>query len=463
MAPVECQHIPFVDGTSYPVRTGNAVRPLVDGMPAFRRICEVVEAARHSVFLTVAFLHPEFALPGGRGSLFDVLDGAVQRGLDVRVLFWRSNGEAKFNHRTIFSGLPEHRQWLDARGSRIGVRWDRGAASYFCHHQKSWIIDAGQPTEVAFVGGINFNPRALASPGHHAHPDGIHDVYVEVAGPAATDVHHNFVQRWNEASERDVAGGSWGEGGLADLSFPTRVSEPHGDSLVQIQRTVKAGLYTNRQATPGGKPFDIANGDQAIFTQYQQAIDAAQRSIYIENQALQHTEIVARLTAAVDRGVVVVALVPADAEDQVRIALQRPENQPFVKQLAALGQRQGFTMAGIAALGPDGTRCNIYVHDKLMLVDDAFATIGSCNLRALSFFSHTEMNASIYDPVMVQALRRELFAEHLDLDTSALDDVAALRLYAETARANTRRRQAGDPAWQGIAFALEPASYAAEV
>jgi hypothetical protein len=63
------------------------------------------------------------------------------------------------------------------------------------------------------------------------------------------------------------------------------------------------------------------------------------------------------------------------------------------------------------------------------------------------------MNASIYDPGVVQALRRELLSEHLHVDTGAMEDTAALRLCSETARANTRRHQCGDPVWQGIAFA----------
>jgi cardiolipin synthase A/B len=455
MKPHPLQHIPFVDGISYPARPGNAVRPLIDGVPAFRRICEAVEAAQHSVFLTVAFIHPEFAMPDGRGSLFDVLNSAAQRGLDVRVIFWRSNGEAGFDDTTIFAGLPEHLQWLDARDSRMGVRWDRVPEPYGCHHQKSWIVDAGHPTEVAFVGGINLNPKAMVSPGHLDNAESFHDVYVEVGGPAATDVHHNFVQRWNEASERRVPGGSWGELGRSDLPFPTRVSAPRGNSRVQIQRTVRAGQYTDSYATPGGSAFDITKGERAIWTQYQQAIDAAQRTIYIENQAFEHPEIIARLTAAVDRGVEVVVLVPAHAEASVHRA-----RSAIHEQLTALGHRKHFTMIGLASPSPAGTRRNIYIHGKVMLVDDAFATIGSCNIRARSFFSHTEMNASIYDPVVVQALRRELLSEHLNVDTGAMEDTAALRLCSETAQANTRRQQCGDPVWQGIAFALEPASYA---
>jgi phosphatidylserine/phosphatidylglycerophosphate/cardiolipin synthase-like enzyme len=368
------------------------VRPLVDGRPAFRRICEAIEAAQHSVFVTIAFLHTAFAMPDGRGSFFDVLDRAFQRGLDVRGIFWRNHPKTSVDHNTVFSGLPRQLQMLGARGSRFGMRWDQAAAAHYCQHQKSWIIDAGRSTEVAFVGGINLNPKSLVNPGHCGSPAGIHDAYVEIAGPAATDVYHNFVQRWNEASERNVSGGCWGESGALDLAFPTRVAAPCGDSLVQIQRTVTAGKYADGCSTPWGRAFNIAHGDLAIFAQYRQAIDAAQRTIYIENQALEHPEIVAQLDTAVERGVEVVALVPAEPEASVRAVRQRPESKFFYQRLAALGRKERFT-----------------------LVDDTFVTIGSCNIRARSFFGHTEMNASIYDPMVVRALRRDLFAEHLNL------------------------------------------------
>src|ERR1700730_5144877 len=36
----------------------------------------------------------------------------------------------------------------------------------FLHHQKSWLIDAGEASEVAFIGGINLPAQAVGSPGH---------------------------------------------------------------------------------------------------------------------------------------------------------------------------------------------------------------------------------------------------------------------------------------------------------
>src|SRR5258708_12692447 len=85
--------IPFVASCSYPPRAGNLVRPLVDGVAAFRRIAEAVTAAQHSIWLTVTFFASDFRMPDGSGSLFDVLDRAVDRGLDVRVIFWPPNQE----------------------------------------------------------------------------------------------------------------------------------------------------------------------------------------------------------------------------------------------------------------------------------------------------------------------------------------------------------------------------------
>ena len=448
-------HIPFPACGSYPVRLGNAVRPLIDGLPAFRRIGEAIEEARHSVWLTVAFYAPDFRIPGDRGSLFDVLDRAVDRGLDVRVIFWRPNPESSSFGRT-FPGSPANRDLLRSRGSRFRARWDRAHGSYL-QHQKSWLVDAGESSEVAFVGGINLTAQALGSPGHsEGHR---HDVYVEVRGPAATDVHHNFVQRWNEASERALDDGRWGHAADDQLSFPFRLSAPRGQTLVQIQRNVHAERYRDGHPSPEASSYNIAGGERTILDQYVQAIGAARETIYIENQAIPVPPIAVALENALKRGVEVVILVPADPETHVRAARRNPERKPLFHQVAALGRYERFALVGIAANNATGGRNNIYVHGKIMLIDDAWATIGSCNLHANSLFGSTEMNASFWDPAVVCALRCALMEEHLGLDTAHLDARSALRLYREVARENRRRWDACEHRWQGLAYRLDPTTY----
>src|SRR2546426_12380543 len=108
--------VPFARGGAYPPRPGNAVRPLVDGEPAFRRIAEATLAARASVWVTVAFVERDLALPGAGGTFLDLLDRAAARGLDVRALFWRESELGRLLPGAAhFAGNAEERAWLGAR------------------------------------------------------------------------------------------------------------------------------------------------------------------------------------------------------------------------------------------------------------------------------------------------------------------------------------------------------------
>ena len=181
-------------------------------------------------------------MPDGRGTPLDVLDRAAARGIDVRIIFWRPDEETAWLRQNAFWGSTTHIELLDRRRSGVKIRWDR-ASPGFCQHQKSWVIDAAA-YETAFVGGINLNPNSMVAPGHRGEGHN-HDVYLELAGPSAVDVHHNFVQRWNEASERFIEDGRWGTGCEANLQLPTLVPPERGRTVVQIQRTMHSGRYAD--------------------------------------------------------------------------------------------------------------------------------------------------------------------------------------------------------------------------
>ena len=459
-------HIPFVTSGSYPIRGGNSLAPLIDGEPAFRRICEATEQASQSVWVTVAFLEPGVAMPDGRGDVFDVFDRARARGVDVRVIFWRCPELEEVSPNTHFLGTDAQRRGLAERGSMFFARWDR-ATKLYCHHQKSWLIDAGEPSEIAFVGGINLDHGSVVTPGHPprtldpdlAHSGNVHDVYAELRGPSATDVHHNFVQRWNEATERSASDGSWRDGSPGgDLPFPETVSAPAGDAVVQVQRTVRRGQYRQATATADGDVFPIEDGDYSIADQYLRAIEAAERTIYLEDQAIGSPEVVDRLLGALDRGVEVVFLAPADANRDMIEGRKRDGNKRFWESLARLGTYERFTLAGIASDAGPGRYHHVYVHAKICLIDDVWCTIGSTNIANRSFYGDTELNASVWHAPTVRRLRRDLLLEHLDQDTLELDDRAAFALYREKCRENLARRAQGERL-QGLAFSLDPSTY----
>ncbi len=455
MPTTESISLPFVDTGAYPTRAGNHIRPWIDGEPAFRRICEAIEAATHSAWATITFMWPSFQMPNDRGSALDVLERAAHRGVDVRLICWRPDEETAEYRRNAFWGSAEHFALLADRYPHVNIRWDRAQPGY-CQHQKTWLIDAGHEHATCFAGGINLNPHSVVMPGHRGEGQN-HDVYVELAGPAVADVHHNFVQRWNEASERAVHDGCWGFGSRDELPFPDRIPSRRGNAQVQIQRTNHPQRYLGSRTAPGAPAFDFASGEQTNLEQYRAAIGAARHAIYLENQYLEAPEIVRAIEGALRRGVDVVALLPITPVVSARAPT--PARTAFLEARARLGAHDNFTLAGIAGLGADGLRKPVYVHAKLMLVDDEWATVGSCNLHHHSLHGNSELNVAFQDSASVRAMRVELFREHLGMDTSSMAAGDALHLFREIANANRKRHDCGDPKWQGLAIRLDIAVY----
>lgn len=458
--------IPSASVSSYPLRRGNVVRPLVDGVPAFRAILAAVEAARGSVWVTVAFLDEDLAFPDAHGNLFDVLERAAARGLDVRALFWSEPEIGKML--TGSAHFPAGRQAFDtmqARAPRVKARWDRLRG--YCHHQKSWLVDAGTDAEIGFVGGINLDHDSIVSPGHPAGEGNrgasVHDVYAELRGPSATDVHHNFVQRWNEASERRQPFGAWPSACVAnDLDFPSRVSREAGDSFVQVSRTVQPGTYRRDVAAPGARPFAIDGGEASILEQYLAAVDAAERTIYLENQILLCPQLVPRLDAALVRGVDVTVVVPGRVMPELARFRRDSRAVPLFEMVEALSRYDNFLMAGLAQSREDGSEADIYVHAKVGIVDDEWATIGSANALFRSFLGDTELNVTAWDEGVARNLRRELMAEHLGAtpgDASSEDERSAAAIFRERARGNAEFRRQGR-AIQGHVYAIDPCQWA---
>ena len=170
------------------------------------------------------------------------------------------------------------------------------------------------------------------------------------------------------------------------------------------------------------------------------------------------TEIVAALHNALSRGVEVVLLLPIITQLSNSAGLTA-ERQAFLAERARLAAYDNFTLCGIAGQDKDGLRKPVYIHAKLMLIDDEFATVGSCNLHHYSLFGNGELNVAFSDAASVKAMRVELFQEHLATDTSALDDVSALRLFRRIAKENSERHTNGDSHWQGIAFRMDITTY----
>lgn len=507
------QPVPFGVSASYPPRSGNFVRPLVDGIPAFTRIGAAIRDAKARVWIGVSFIdYQSFVFPGfeasgkNDGHFWTLLRRVAERGVDVRLLFWSNTRFFKNSH---FPSTSESHEWLKQlhRGEEeqrldcgILIRWDQSNDAPHCHHEKSFLIDAGQDTEVAFVGGIGMGSGGMVTPEHPPCRPGDqndhhnHDTFFELQGPSGTDVHHHFVQRWNGALDHHLAGGHWPSLERANsLPFPSKLTPPseQGNATVQVQRSVRPqsrGGYTDSTPTvlppdyPGLPTLDIREGEQSIYEQYKLAFGAAKRTIYIENQHVAHPLLLDLLIQALKRGVAVVYMAPAlvmravsaeyeaytrwtEAVKRGDTTVPRPRYADVWVRLAELATLENFVLAGLSVANPDrphGYQIE-YVHSRVAIVDGEWFTGGSANLVDLSMEKdHTELNISVWDKPAARRFLADLVHEHSGVDTSGMSDVEMVATLQRVAKANGQALRARKPL-TGHAFALDPLTYGSQL
>ncbi|MGH1549186.1 phospholipase D-like domain-containing protein [Leifsonia poae] len=172
--------------------------------------------------------------------------------------------------------------------------------------------------------------------------------------------------------------------------------------------------------------------------------------MYIEDQYLWSPEVASSIAKALvrNRELQVIVVVPRypDQDDTLAGPPSRLGQQRAIAKL----RRAGADRVGVFDLeNRDGTP--IYVHAKICVVDDTWATCGSDNFNRRSWTTDSELTCAVFDTSRDEAdasaggfargLRRQLWAEHLGLapDDPRLEDSRdALALWKDTAHALDR-------------------------
>ncbi len=403
-----------------PPRAGCTLEALIDGESAFAAIAEAIEGARESVYVTGWHLAPhlEIVRTERRVVLGELLAEVAERA-DVRVLVWAGSPVPVFH--------PTRKEVAGAirsltRRTQIRCEPDPREHPFHCHHEKTVVIDG----TLAFVGGIDMTDLAGDRFDTSSHPAkrrlGWHDVGTRLTGPAVHDVAAHFALRWLELTGEDLPVGA--------------VPDQTGGHTVQVVRTVAEGMYER-----------LPHGDFRILESYVRAIREAAHYIYLENQFLWSPEIVSRLAQKLREP-------PSDDFRLVIVLPSRANNgQDDTRgQLAVLESadegRGRLCVATLRSLS--GSREDrLYVHAKVGIVDDRWLTIGSANLNAHSLFNDTELNVVCDDPELARATRLRLWAEHLQLEQSDIEDKSPAAviddLWRPISSEQLRRSRAGQP------------------
>ncbi|MDQ2760043.1 MAG: phospholipase D family protein [Actinomycetota bacterium] len=403
-----------------PPRSGCSLDLLLDGAHALPEMARALAGAREFIHITGWHIEPSLELVRGDVPVvLGLLLAELAERVDVRVMVWAGAPVPAFH--------PTRREVLKTvhnlvTGTRIQCKPDPREHPFHCHHEKTIVIDG----ELAFVGGIdltNAGGDRFDSQAHHARRSlGWHDAAARLQGPAVADVDQHFRLRWEE---------------LTGEQLPAAPSpQPLGGQTVQVVRTIANGMYDR-----------VPHGDFRILESYTRALRSARHLIYIENQFLWSTEIVAILADKLRhppqpdfRLVLLLPAKPNNGSDDTR------------GQLGVLGAADagaGRLLAVTVRALSEGRADPLYVHAKVAVVDDRWLTVGSANLNAHSLFNDTEMNLVTEDPELAHQLRVRLWAEHLQLDEATVAScdphVLVDERWRPIAQKQLARRDAGEP------------------
>jgi phosphatidylserine/phosphatidylglycerophosphate/cardiolipin synthase-like enzyme len=460
-----------------PVRRDSLISYLVDGRSAMFMMCRQFIMARSYIYLgnwgmtpKMEMIRGEDHLAGPEGSperaallkelraeglseadiqfwlthdlsVQTVLGYAVSKGVEVKVLLWKS------------SVLMSHHQPEEAQKEleAVGVTCllDDSATGLVHHpveslHQKISIIDG----KYAFVGGVDLlieakgqydrwdtaehlyrTPLRLTDSGDTPYP--WHDAHSIIEGPAAGDVEYNFRQRWNDLVHHH----HWDKQLLLpEHPFSAAVKT---ESILQIARTIPEHTYHF-------EPM-IVRGISQLYTN---AFRNIQSFVYLENQYFwlhvftgidipfigsdseEMEQNIRLLGEALNRGASLSIILPDHPNvgrafsDQ---GIQRLRNE--APQAVEEGRIQTFCLATSIRENNKEHYRPIYVHAKVAIVDDMWSTVGSGNLNNRGMRDDTEMNVATFNPQLAQGLRFMLQGEHLGL-VHADDMLHLTRFYA---------------------------------
>lgn len=429
---------------------------IIDAADYFKHVKAAMLRARHRIMLIgwdfdsrVTFERGEKTLPGPNqlgAFLYWML--WKRPGLDIYLL--KSNLRLLPAFDGIWVGLTPVSVLNQISSRRMHFAIDGAHPIGSVHHQKIVVVDDA----VAFCGGIDltlerWDTRAHAHDNPHRRTAGRrygprHDVGLAVDGAAAQALGEQALARWNTATKHSLAPVE-----AKHSAWPSKLEPSLRNIDVGIARTVPE--LEDRPEVREVEALNLA------------AIAAARHTIYVENQYLASRTIAEALAARLRQ----------DDGPEIVIVLARRGNNPLERGtmdsarqrlIRLLWEADDHGRLGVYWPATDGGT-PIYIHSKVLVVDDRLLRIGSSNFNNRSMGFDSECDVAIearpanseHDDVRREIIsaRSELMAEHLGVSVgefegaigehrSVLKAIEALRGEGKTLRPFTERTVANE-------------------
>jgi cardiolipin synthase len=332
--------------TGMPLIHGNRVMIHNNGDQFYPAMLEAIESARHSVTME------QYILWDGRvGRRFaEAFAEKARQGIPVKLLIDAVGSS---------SAGEEILRILEAGGCQLA--WYRPVHWYTLDrinsrtHRKSLIVDG----QIAFTGGAGLADHWLGNAGNEYE---WRDTQISVQGPAAQVQQAGFAQNWLLTTGEMLSGHDF---------FP--VPEPAGD--VQTLTILSSP----------------SSGAAAAGTMYLLAVQCARRFIYIANPYfIPHSGVIRILGEACKRGV------------EVKLMVAGRHNDVWWARQNSVRLYGKLLNAGVEIYEFAPTM----LHQKTMIVDGVWATVGTANFDNRSFTLNEETQVCFHDPHLVESMRR---------------------------------------------------------
>jgi phosphatidylserine/phosphatidylglycerophosphate/cardiolipin synthase-like enzyme len=438
---------------------GNRVTVHVHGAAYFDRLVATVEEMRRGdhLFFTDWRGDPDHRLRPDGPTVGELLSAAADRGVLVRGLIWRSHLDPLHYHAEQNRNLAED---VGDEGGQLLL--DQRLPRFGSHHQKLVVLrHPGRPErDLGFAGGIDLCHSRRDDAEHRGDPQPVqmaaqygprppwHDVQLELRGPVVAGLDLSFRERWTDptrlrqgspiAKLRDRLAGRPTTGG----PLPPALDPPaeQGPLAVQILRT-----YPRKR-----HPYPFApDGERTVARGYVKAVRRARRLIYVEDQYLWSVEVARLFVDALRQHpeLHLIAVVPRYPDVSGRLTL--PPNLVGHRDAMDLFRRAAGDRVHVFNL-ENHAGTPVYVHAKVCVIDDVWASVGSDNFNRRSWTHDTELSCAVLDATrddrppadpaglgdgarrFARELRLTLLREHLDRapdgsqDGDLLDPVAAV-------------------------------------
>lgn len=414
--------------TCWRIARADQFATIVDGADYFKHVKSAMLRARHRIMIIGWDLDARMTFERGAKTI----PGPNQLGAFLYWMLWKRPGLEvyllKSNLRLlkafdgIWFGLTPVAVLNQVSSKRIHFAVDGAHPTGAVHHQKIAVIDDA----VAFCGGIDLTidrwdttahvhgsrARRTARRGYGPR----HEVAMAADGAAARALGEQAMARWQAATHRALKPVE-----AKHTAWPTKLKPSLRNVDVGIARTLPE---LNRRS-------EVREVEALNLV----AIAAARDTIYLENQYLAARRLVYALADRLKK----------EDGPEIVIVLPRRGNNPLERGtmdsarhrlIHVLWEADVHRRLGVYWPVTDGG-APIYVHSKVMVVDDRLLRIGSSNLnnRSLGFDSECDVaieadpNEPEHDDLRheITSVRNQLVSEHLGVSAHDLNE--ALRAH----------------------------------